>query len=41
MNQLEKMRLYKEAFACLDRIEELLDQALREHELDSGLKEAA
>ncbi len=41
MNDLEKMRLYKEAFACLERIGELLDEAEAEYESLLGLRKAA
>lgn len=40
-NQLERKRLYKEAFAHLARINELLSKAREQHERDSGLKKAA
>lgn len=40
MNQLERKRAYKEAFALLDEAERLLKEAARKHALKAAKKAA-
>lgn len=43
MNELERMKLYKEAFAILERINEILDEMHVQNlaDISAGLDEAA